>query len=292
MDLFIVDAFTDKCFAGNTAGVVIYTEKDNIDKNYMLNLAAELRYSETAFIKKTGEKNYSVRFFTPVSEVNLCGHATIASFEVLKQFDKLTPGTICTMDSNAGKLPIYIENDRVMMEQATPKEGKILDSSEILESLAQALGINPELIGDQNYNNLKPQLISTGLWDILVPLKTKKSLIELKPNYKKISEITKKFDAVSLHVFTLDISDAIANCRDFAPLYGINEESATGTANGALTYYLYKHNVIKDINRPNLILQGESLNRPSKIYARILENPIKILVGGPACIISKGTLFV
>ena len=76
----IVDAFTDQVFGGNPAGVVFIPEGEDFPpEETMVKTAEELRYSETAFVKKLGEKEYQVRYFTPAAEVDLCGHATIGS---------------------------------------------------------------------------------------------------------------------------------------------------------------------------------------------------------------------
>ncbi|MBO4881708.1 MAG: PhzF family phenazine biosynthesis protein, partial [Firmicutes bacterium] len=84
MKLYIVDAFTDQVFGGNPAGVVyIPAGADFPDDETMRKTAAELRYSETAFLKELGGKKYHVRYFTPAAEVDLCGHATIATFYTL-----------------------------------------------------------------------------------------------------------------------------------------------------------------------------------------------------------------
>ncbi|SHF30168.1 phenazine biosynthesis protein PhzF family [Thermoanaerobacter uzonensis DSM 18761] len=293
MQIFIVDAFTNKEFSGNPAGVVLLEKGEKVDEKFMQNLATELRYSETAFLEKLTNDSYNIRFFTPTSEVALCGHATIASFTVLKELNFVKPNTVVTMHTLAGDLPVYIEEDKIMLEQAAPEAGEILDSEENILRISQALNIAPEMIGDSLYN-LKPQLVSTGLWDIIVPVKTKKALFEINPDYSAIAELTKEKNAVSIHVFTLDKKEAVADCRDFAPLYGINEEAATGTANGALTYYLYLHNVINELDKIYLIHQGESMGRPSKIYAKLVkkDKDIKVLVGGSARILIKGNWVV
>lgn len=289
MQIFIVDAFTIEKFSGNPAGVVLLDKGEKVDEKFMQNLAAELRYSETAFLEKLTNDSYRVRFFTPTSEVALCGHATIASFTVLKELNFVKPNTVSTMHTLAGELPIYIYEDKIMLEQAVPKVGEILDKEENILRISQALNIAPEMIGDSIYN-LKPQLVSTGLWDIIVPVKTKKALFEINPEYSAIEEFTKEKNAVSFHVFALDKEEAIAECRDFAPLYGISEEAATGTANGALTYYLYFNNVINELDKIYLIHQGKSIGRPSNIYAKLVKKGenIKVLVGGSARILVKG----
>ena len=80
MKYFIVDAFTDEPFGGNPAGVVLIDTAEFPDEKYMQQVAAEFRYSETAFVRRDGEEEFTVRYFTPCGEVDLCGHATIATF--------------------------------------------------------------------------------------------------------------------------------------------------------------------------------------------------------------------
>ena len=85
MKYFIIDAFTDQPFGGNPAGVVLLDTQTFPKEDLMLKIAAELRYSETAFILRHSEQEFTIRYFTPKAEVDLCGHATIASFFLLHQ---------------------------------------------------------------------------------------------------------------------------------------------------------------------------------------------------------------
>ncbi len=80
MRYYIVDAFTDRPFGGNPAGVVLLGEEPFPDERLMMQIAAELRFSETAFVRRLSSTEYHVRYFTPMAEVELCGHATIATF--------------------------------------------------------------------------------------------------------------------------------------------------------------------------------------------------------------------
>jgi len=83
MKYFVVDAFTDQLFGGNPAGVVLLESDTFPKKELMLKVAAELRYTETAFIRRHSAQEFTIRYFTPKAEVDLCGHATIASFFML-----------------------------------------------------------------------------------------------------------------------------------------------------------------------------------------------------------------
>ena len=95
MRIFVCDAFSSEVFKGNQAGVVILDEKENYpDENFMKNIAAELKHSETAFVKKIDNKTFKIRYFTPTDEVELCGHATISVFSTLTISSKKSPTSI------------------------------------------------------------------------------------------------------------------------------------------------------------------------------------------------------
>uniref|UniRef100_A0A7V4KB41 PhzF family phenazine biosynthesis protein n=2 Tax=Fervidobacterium pennivorans TaxID=93466 RepID=A0A7V4KB41_FERPE len=291
MKFFVVDAFTKAPFLGNPAGVVILGPEDTLNESVMQNIAKEVKFSETAFVKAKNDKEFDLRYFTPVAEVDLCGHATIASFKVLEYLGLVKQGFIYKAHTRAGIIDISIEEGIVMMEQATPSLGDELDVDEI-SKIANFLGISKEDIGDRIYN-LKPKIVSTGLWDLLIPVKSKDILFSLSPDFEGISEYCRKNEIVSFHVFTLDEDKAVANCRDFAPLYGIPEESATGTANGALIYYLYKYGIV-DPERIYEIIQGETMGRRSNIFAKVhlKDGVYKAYVGGNAKIVIEGNLLI
>lgn len=286
MIFYIVDAFTDTPFGGNPAGVVIY---DNMDENKMQKLAAELKFSETAFIKVIDKNKFDIRFFTPNSEVALCGHATIASFGALLDSKYIFSNNLYHMNTKSGVLPVYVKEDFIMMKQAAPKAGPIITD---INDIALALKISQDDIGDNNYD-LKPQSISTGLFDIIVPVKNKEILNNISPDFTVLSNFSKSHNVVGIHAFTLANENYTASCRNFAPLFGIDEEAATGTANGALTYYLYLNNILKEFNKNYTFVQGEKMNRPSKIVSKLeSNNDIEVLVGGSYFILTRGKLLL
>ena len=135
MNYFIVDAFTDKPFGGNPAGVVLLDSGSFPKEDLMLKIAAELRYSETAFVRRDGEKEFTIRYFTPKAEVELCGHATIASFFLLHK-KGLASGQ-CLCHTKAGDLTIEA-GDKVLMQMAKPR---IVATVEDTEEIYKALGM-------------------------------------------------------------------------------------------------------------------------------------------------------
>jgi PhzF family phenazine biosynthesis protein len=288
MDFYIVNAFTSTSFGGNTAGIIIYEE---LNENIMQQLATELRFSETAFVKRISNEVFNIKYFTPVSEIELCGHATIASFMVLLQEKIIEKNNVYHIQTLSGSLNVYVDSDLIFMEAGCPQEGLVLDAN-LTNYLCSILSIDSSYVGDCNFK-LKPQIISTGLYDIVLPVLNTTVLNNLKPDFKKLSIFSEQMNVVGVHAFTLGSKDFTASCRNFAPLYGIDEESATGTSNASLTYYLYKNRVLADLSKEFIFKQGESMNRPSDIITRFLDNERnKILVGGTAKIISKSKLFI
>ena len=294
MKLFIADAFTKEVFGGNPAGVVILGEgMDFPDDETMRKTAAELRYSETAFIKFLSEPDsdgaysaFNVRYFTPAAEVDLCGHATIASFSCLREARLVKPDTTVLNKTLAGDLDIVIGEKSILMDVAPGECVKVIDEEPALRELYEILGIYYE-DNIRILNNLKPEVISTGLPDIMLPVVSREELNKMKPDFAAVTELTKRMDVVSIHPFALGDGDVTAYCRDFAPLYDIDEEAATGTANGSLTYYLQRNKVIPS-KAECLFIQGEAMGRPSEIRSVVDGDTIK--VGGSAAILAEGEL--
>lgn len=280
MNYFIVDAFTDKPFGGNTAGVVLLDSDSFPEDELMLKIAAELRYSETAFVRCDGEKDFTIRYFTPKAEVDLCGHATIASFFLLHK-KGLASGQ-CLCHTKAGDLTIEA-NDKVLMQMAKPLTVATIENP---DDIYRALGITT-VNGKPSTVNYPVQIVSAGLPDLMIPLPDVTTLQSLQPDMDAIAAITKKYDAVSFHVFAFGDDGYTAHVRDFAPLYDIPEESATGTANASLTYYLQQNGYL-GTEADCTFIQGEAMGRPSVIATQILPDG-NVFVGGTAAIVAEGS---
>ena len=285
MKFYIADAFTEELFGGNPAGVVLIPEGEEFPpESLMVRTAAELRYSETAFVKKLGDRDFHLRYFTPTDEVDLCGHATIASFGVMMEEGLIQEGDFCRLQTKAGNLQVEIRQRMVFMEMG---EAALLGPVPDLSALATALGISESDFA------MEPAIVSTGLPDILAPIRSRDLLLTLKPDFPAMAELSRELSVVGVHAFCLDPDRQVtAWCRNFAPLYGIDEEAATGTANGALTEYLYRQGILKDEDHP-LYLQGESMGRPSEIYGLFSasEKP-RIRIGGRCRVLAKGELLI
>ena len=276
--LYIADAFTTVRFSGNQAGVALLGSQPFPEDGFMRALAGELKHSETAFVRQTGENSFHIRYFTPSGEVDLCGHATIAAFTVLRETGVSHPG-VSALHTRSGDLEVEVGPESVWMDMAPPREGRTFSPEE-----QAALYAAFELTTADRPADLEPQAISTGLLDILLPVRDSQTLARAVQNETAVSRLSEHYGVVGVHMFCLD-SDAgvTARCRNFAPLYAIPEEAATGTSNGALTYYLYQRGLLLP-GAENRFIQGEAMGKPSEILSRlkVTEEGEKIQVGGRA----------
>ncbi|MBO4870391.1 MAG: PhzF family phenazine biosynthesis protein [Muribaculaceae bacterium] len=282
MKYFIVDAFTDKPFGGNPAGIV-FLEKDGVfpcDERMRL-IASEFQFSETAFVQRNGPLEFTVRYFTPCGEVNLCGHATIAIFGLLWQKGIVSDNATCRLHTLAGDLEV-VTGETVMMQMAEPR---ILKAHVDVKQLHHIMAGN----GVKEWPAMPIEIVSTGLPDIMMPVVSVEALNRLQPDMDALAEMSRQLSVIGVHAFALSDDGYTAHVRNFAPLYGIREESATGTANAALTYYLLHYGIIAD-NASCRFIQGEVMGRPSVVATRILNGVI--YVGGKICVIAQGTLLV
>jgi len=266
---------------GNPAGVVL--DADSLSDIQKKMIAREVGFSETAFVQKSDKADLKVTFFTPIEEVDLCGHATIATYALLLEKNLLSPGEYL-QELKAGILKINInENGIIVMDQTLPKFKNEIDSIEIVD----ALQIPVEWVTS---TNLIPQVVSTGLNDLLIPIKTREQLFSIKLNDERISRFQKQHGLDSFHMFTFDTieKNLVANSRNSDPLHGIHEESATGSATGALACYLFDREKLSKYHLNKLLFeQGYSMGQHSQITVSLEVNGQKITrvqVGGKAVI--------
>ncbi|MGF9875259.1 PhzF family phenazine biosynthesis protein [Bacillus tropicus] len=268
ISVYVASAFSKDHKGGNKAGVV-FTENNTLTTTQKMAIAKQLGYAETAFISESEIADYKFEYFTPKEEVDLCGHATIGSFVILMHLNKLCQNRYM-IETNSGVLTITIKGDIIFMEQNKPIFYDVVSPNEFIDCF------DMKAIDDK----YPIQIVSTGLKDILIPIKSETRLHTLQPNFEKIKEISKYYNVVGMHLYTFNDNRII--CRNFAPLYDINEEAATGTSNGALACYLYEqHNLQKEVY---VFEQGYSLHSPSEILVKLATNSNnkveKVYVGG------------
>lgn len=249
-NVFLVNAFCNNESGGNGAGVVLTSEV--LDRDSKLQIAAEIGYSETVFVRKENDGTFHLEYFTPVDEVELCGHATIAAFSLLHE--QGLPQGRYAIQTRAGGLFVDVTNDgKIFMQQCSPT----FHERYTVDVFASCLPVD-------YYNASLPiQAVSTGLKDILFPIDSVEHLRSITPDFEAMAKLNKQQGVVGIHAFALTKDgDAVAECRNFAPLYGINEESATGTSNCALACYLHRYYEPRTHYR---FMQGVNMQQTSAI---------------------------
>lgn len=274
MEAYVMDAFSAVVFGGNQAGVVLPDRE--LSDEVMTKIACEFKHSETAFVRVNEDKSVTLRYFTPAGEVELCGHATIGSFALLRKIGRIGDGTHLA-HTKAGELTIEVQGETVWMDMAPPQLLRELTDGELPE-LYEAYGLT---VADKPAGYL-PKIVSTGLADIMMPVQDHATLMRAVQNERAVTELSKRYDVTGVHMFCPG-DTCTAYCSNFAPLYDIPEECATGTSNGALTYYLYLQGVIRP-EQENIFLQGEHMDRPSEIRSRLYreDDRVTVKIGGRA----------
>jgi PhzF family phenazine biosynthesis protein len=279
----LVDAFTGEPLRGNAAGVV--PDAAGLTDEQMQSIARELGASETAFLRPGEEADRRVRFFTPETEVDLCGHATIGSHALLYADGTLEPGTH-TLATDVGVLEIEVESGgRVWMTQDDPE---IREVEVGYDRLGSALGIDPEAMRDVGAD-LPVAYASTGLPFLVVPVNFLEHVGNANPDMRAVEELSDDFGVAGVYVFTFDTLDAEStlHARMFAPGAGVPEDPVTGTASGAAGAYLDRFGAIDtDAMR---FEQGHFLDRDGTVHVEIGEG---VRVGGDAVVSFEGRLLV
>lgn len=211
MKQFIVDAFTDKIFGGNPAAVCV-TDKFLSDE-LMQNIAMENNLSETAFAVKEGSI-YRLRWFTPVAEVNLCGHATLAASHII--FAQVEPQSdVIEYETLSGRLTVTRRGDLLEMDFPAYDYKKI----PVTEAMSEAVGA---------------EVLEAYLErDLLMVIESAEAVVNLKPNFHKLMELEARTQAVTA------IGSGEFDCvsRVFAPKLTIDEDPVTGSTHCMIAPY-------------------------------------------------------
>jgi PhzF family phenazine biosynthesis protein len=282
----LVDAFTTEPLAGNAAGVV--PDADGLDAGQMQAIARELNASETAFLLESEDADRRIRYFTPTQEVDLCGHATVASHAWLAEAGRLAEGTH-TLATNVGVLDIDIADGAVWMSQdvATVERVELA-----YDRVASALGADPATLTDVGAD-LPLATASTGLGFLVVPVNFLAGVSELAPDPSAVADLTDELDVTGVYAFSFDALDAESTLhgRMFAPSAGVNEDPVTGTASGAVGAYLREVRAFDgELPSEMVFEQGHFVDRPGRVRVRAESDPVA--VGGRAVTALDGEVVV
>jgi len=215
--LFQVDAFTDRPFAGNPAAVCLLDEPG--DPAWMQRVAYEMNLSETAFLFRQND-GYSLRWFTPLVEVDLCGHATLASAHILWEQGYLPTNTQARFHTKSGLLTAERRSDWIELNfPAKPEQ-----PAETIPGLQEALGVTPLYVG-------------MSLFDCLVEVESEAQVRALQPDIAKLAAISVRGVIVTSQASTPGY-DFVS--RFFGPRVGVPEDPVTGSAHCVLSPFWSK----------------------------------------------------
>lgn len=260
--IYQVDAFTPKPFRGNPAGVCI-SEKE-MPEEWMRNIAAEIHVSETAFVSGNRE-NFRIRFFTPESEIPLCGHATLSASHIIYETGIMPRDKEINFISKEGKLVIRSSEDWIIMN--FPAYG--CEPSELKEKFNEIIGIMPS------------GLYKTWHGWILALLKDENEVRSLNPDFRLM-----KNSGLGNLIVTAPADDSNYDfcVRCFAPALGIDEDPVTGSAHCALVPFWHSRT-----GKDNFISHQVS-KREGVLKTELKGNRVEI--SGQAITVFKGEFLI
>ena len=216
--LYVVDSFTSRHFAGNQAGVCLLPAGPWPADAWMQGVAAEMRHSETAFLVPKGDA-FGLRWFTPTMEVELCGHATLASAHVLWETGRARAGKPIAFDTLSGRLACVPGADGITMD--FPADPPVAATAP--PGLFAALGCKPV-----------PVVAGERLGNLLLALPDEAAVRALAPDFAALRKVSDRLAFIA----TAPAADGDGFvCRYFAPAWGIDEDPATGSIQCTLGPY-------------------------------------------------------
>ena len=257
--IYQVDAFTSKPFRGNPAAVCVLDEPR--DESWMQDVAREMNLSETAFLHKEGD-GYRLRWFTPVTEVELCGHATLASAHVLWETELLRSQDQAQFFTLSGILKAMRMGEEIELDfPATIAEPEVEP-----KGLREALGATPIYVGKTKFFEL-------------VEVESEEQVRELKPDFEKLKSLPARAIIVTSAAET-EGYDFISRC--FAPNVGIDEDPVTGSAHCCLGPFWSER-----FGKEELVAYQAS-ERGGTLRTRVEGD--RVFIGGRAVTILRGVL--
>ena len=259
LPLFHVDAFAERPFSGNPAAVCILEVP--AEEAWMQSVAAEMNLSETAFLLPSGQC-FKLRWFTPTTEVDLCGHATLASAHVLWSEGLVSGQQVIEFHSKSGLLTATRLGDRIELD--FPREPA--HEVEIDLELEAALGAAAQWMGRNRM-------------DCLVEVESEGELFQLEPDFEALQQLDVRGVIVTARA---DAGEYDFMSRFFAPAAGVNEDPVTGSAHCCLADFWQKR-----LGKSEMVAYQAS-KRGGRVYVRVRGD--RVVLGGNAVTIAAGAL--
>ena len=295
-EYYICDVFTQQKFSGNQLAVI--TDAEGLSDHDMQNIAREFNFSESTFVFPSEKKNTrKVRIFTPRSEVPFAGHPNIGTAFILAEtgiFGDFAQSIDVVFEEKAGNVPIKINKDHcgyIWCELSAPAPlslGKVAT----VDLASEVLSIEA---GDINVTTHYPQVASVGLPFLFVELQSLEALSQAQIDLTKLQRLLQEGFPSYIHIYCRDVKDFDIRCRMFAPLDGVPEDPATGSANAALIALLSHCDQRSDLEDKWKISQGSEIGRPSVLHGRAQKiggTVNEVNLGGYSVMVCKGTISI
>jgi trans-2,3-dihydro-3-hydroxyanthranilate isomerase len=288
---YTLDVFTNNRFEGNP--LAVFTDGDGLSDDQMLAIAREMNLSETVFVQKpTNEEALArLRIFTTKEELKLAGHPVIGTWFLLAELGVVPAqdgGVHVLQETGAGILPVEIrfKDGRPQRVTMTQKEAVFKSAKINKKKLASALGLSPKDLDTQ----LQPELVSTGIFNLMVPLRSRAALGKIVMNMIELRRLQGK-NATMAYCFALG-GNGKAFSRGMLP-WELYEDAATGSAAGSLGAYLVRNGKLAP-GHTLTIFQGAEMGRPSQLEVEVTQSGKKLVprVSGAAVKIFEGTIRV
>ena len=295
-EYYICDVFTQQKFSGNQLAVI--TDAEGLSDHDMQNIAREFNFSESTFVFPSEKENTrKVRIFTPRSEVPFAGHPNIGTAFILAEtgiFGDFAQSIDVVFEEKAGNVPIKINKDHcgyIWCELSAPAPlslGKVAT----VDLASEVLSIEA---GDINVTTHYPQVASVGLPFLFVELQSLEALSQAQIDLTKLQRLLQEGFPSYIHIYCRDVKDFDIRCRMFAPLDGVPEDPATGSANAALIALLSHCDQRSDLEDKWKISQGSEIGRPSVLHGRAQKiggTGTEVNLGGYSVMVCKGTISI
>lgn len=260
LKLYQVDAFTDKLFSGNPAAICPLTQW--ISDYMMQNIAMENNLAETAFFVKDENNRYVIRWFTPSVEVDLCGHATLASAYVLFETHEIEGDVINFFSPRSGELTVTREDDLLTLDFPADIVTRIDRTEDLIAGF-----------------NIQPSEVFKGKTDYMFVFESEQQICDLQPDFSKIALLKARGAIVTAKGKDVDFVS-----RFFGPQSGINEDPVTGSAHTTLTPFWYQRTGKKVLQAQQLSPRGGSLE--------CTYDGDRVLISGKARMYMQGEIYI
>ena len=286
---YTLDVFTTTRFEGNP--LAVFTDGDGLSDNVMQAIAREMNLSETVFVQKPTEDRAlaRLRIFTTREELKLAGHPVIGTWFLLAELGVVPAregGVHVLQQTGAGVLPVEIrfKDGRPQRVTMTQKEAQFKPLKINKAGLAKALGLTLKDLDP----SLQPTCVSTGVFNLMVPLRSRAALSKIEMNMLELRKLIGR-NATMAYCFALG-GRGKAFTRGMLP-WESYEDAATGSAAGSLGAYLVKNGELGTGHTLN-ILQGVEMGRPSQIEVEVTQSGKKLIprVSGAAVRVFEGTI--